>query len=47
MTLHLRDQEMSLHDIASRLVITRGKKKGGHPHPRPPCGCRASGKQTA
>lgn len=31
--LHLRGQEMSLRDIAARLVITRGKKKGQHPSP--------------
>jgi len=29
--LHLRDQEMSLRDIAKRLVITTGTKKGQHP----------------
>lgn len=28
--LHLRGQEISLRDIASRLVITKGKKKGQH-----------------
>jgi hypothetical protein len=28
MALHLRDQEMSLRDIAKRLVITTGTKKG-------------------
>jgi DNA invertase Pin-like site-specific DNA recombinase len=28
MALHLRDQEMSLRDIAARLVITTGAKKG-------------------
>ncbi|MGW7594930.1 recombinase family protein [Streptomyces asiaticus] len=33
MALHLRDQEMSLRDIAKRLVITTGKKKGQHPSP--------------
>ncbi|WP_346342667.1 recombinase family protein [Streptomyces sp. SID685] len=33
MALHLRDQEMSLRDIADRLVITTGKKKGQHPSP--------------
>lgn len=33
MALHLRDQEMSLRDIASRLVITTGAKKGQHPSP--------------
>ena len=29
--LHLRGQELGLRDIAARLVITRGKKKGQHP----------------
>jgi hypothetical protein len=29
--LHLRGQELSLRDIAARLVITTGKKKGQHP----------------
>ncbi|MFJ9703500.1 recombinase family protein [Streptomyces fradiae] len=33
MALHLRDQEMSLRDIAARLVITKGAKKGQHPSP--------------
>jgi hypothetical protein len=31
--LHLRGQEMSLRDIAARLVIAAGKKKGQHPSP--------------
>lgn len=31
--LHLRSQEMSLRDIAARLVIAAGKKKGQHPSP--------------
>ena len=31
--LHLRGQELSLRDIAARLVIARGKKKGQHPSP--------------
>jgi DNA invertase Pin-like site-specific DNA recombinase len=31
--LHLRGQELSLRDIAARLVITKGKKKGRHPSP--------------
>jgi DNA invertase Pin-like site-specific DNA recombinase len=32
--LHLRDQQgLSLRDIAARLVITQGKKKGQHPSP--------------
>lgn len=29
--LHLRDQELSLREIAERLVISTGKKKGQHP----------------
>ncbi|MFB7465151.1 hypothetical protein ACFCZ1_16930 [Streptomyces sp. NPDC056224] len=34
MALHLRDEkEMSLRDIAKRLVITTGTKKGQHPSP--------------
>ncbi|MFJ8863758.1 recombinase family protein [Streptomyces sp. NPDC102451] len=33
MALHLRNQEMSLRDIAKRLVITTGAKKGQHPSP--------------
>lgn len=33
MALHLRGQEMSLRDIAARLVITKGAKKGQHPSP--------------
>jgi DNA invertase Pin-like site-specific DNA recombinase len=31
--LHLRGQELSLRDIAGRLVISTGKKKGQHPSP--------------
>ncbi|MFH8582527.1 recombinase family protein [Streptomyces zaomyceticus] len=31
MALHLRDQGMSLREIAGRLVITKGAKKGQHP----------------
>ncbi len=31
--LHLRGQELSLRDIAARLVIARGKKNGQHPSP--------------
>ncbi|WP_231515462.1 recombinase family protein [Herbidospora cretacea] len=31
MALHLRGQELSLRDIAARLVITKGKKKGKRP----------------
>lgn len=33
MALLLRGQELSLRDIASRLVITKGAKKGQHPSP--------------
>ena len=33
MALHLRGQDLSLRDIAARLVITTGKKKGQHPSP--------------
>jgi hypothetical protein len=33
MALHLRGQKMSLRDIAAKLVITTGKKKGQHPSP--------------
>jgi hypothetical protein len=33
MALHLREQNLSLRDIAARLVITMGKKKGQHPSP--------------
>lgn len=34
MALHLRDAEkLSLRDVAARLVITTGKKKGQHPSP--------------
>ncbi|MHA6757104.1 recombinase family protein [Streptacidiphilus sp. PAMC 29251] len=33
MALHLRGQELSLRDIAARLVITKGAKKGQHPSP--------------
>jgi hypothetical protein len=33
-SVHLRDEkEMSLRDIAKRLVITTGAKKGQHPSP--------------
>ena len=40
--LHLRGQEMSLRDIAARLVIATGKKKGQHPPRRPCCACCAT-----
>ncbi|MEV0032068.1 recombinase family protein [Nocardia sp. NPDC050793] len=33
MAIHLRDQQLSLRDIATRLVITTGTKKGRHPSP--------------
>ncbi|WP_218022301.1 recombinase family protein [Nocardia amamiensis] len=33
MALHLRENNHSLRDIAARLVITKGKKKGQHPSP--------------
>jgi len=31
--LHLRGPELSLRDIAARLVIAPGNKKGEHPSP--------------
>ncbi|MEU2801692.1 hypothetical protein [Streptomyces sp. NPDC006863] len=31
--LHLRSQVMSLRDIAKKLVIPTGKKRGQHPSP--------------
>ncbi|MEV4752684.1 hypothetical protein ACFQVD_08900 [Streptosporangium amethystogenes subsp. fukuiense] len=31
MALHLRDQDLSLRDIAARLVITSGAKEGLSP----------------
>ncbi|MGW5922223.1 hypothetical protein ACWFPY_24810 [Nocardia fluminea] len=33
MALHLRDNGHSLRDIAARLVINKGKKKGQRPSP--------------
>ncbi|MER5326557.1 recombinase family protein [Streptosporangium roseum] len=33
MALHLRDQDLSLREIASRLIITQGAKRGRHPSP--------------
>ncbi|WP_456341173.1 recombinase family protein [Streptomyces triticagri] len=33
MALHYRDQGLSLRDMAAKLVITTGKKKGQHPSP--------------
>lgn len=33
MALHYRDQGLGLRDIAAKLVITTGKKKGQHPSP--------------
>lgn len=31
--LHLRSQELSLREVAAKLVITKGTKKGEHPSP--------------
>jgi hypothetical protein len=31
--LHLRSQDLSLRDLAARLVVSTGKKKGQHPSP--------------
>ncbi|MFH8931353.1 hypothetical protein ACH4D4_30315 [Streptomyces pristinaespiralis] len=42
MALHLRDEEMSLRDIAKRLVITPGAKNGSTPRPQPSCGSCAN-----
>lgn len=33
MALQLREQNLSLRDIAARLVVTTGKRKGRHPSP--------------
>jgi hypothetical protein len=33
MALHLREQGLSLRDIAAKLVITTGQQKGQHPSP--------------
>ncbi|MFE4457105.1 hypothetical protein ACFROC_07090 [Nocardia tengchongensis] len=33
MAIHLHDQQFSLRDIATRLVISTGAKKGQHPSP--------------
>jgi DNA invertase Pin-like site-specific DNA recombinase len=33
MALHLRGESLSLRDIAARLVISKGKKRGRHPSP--------------
>ena len=33
MALHLREQELSLRDIAARFVIATGKKMGEYPSP--------------
>ncbi|GAA3263039.1 hypothetical protein GCM10020216_105410 [Nonomuraea helvata] len=38
MAVHLREQDLSLREIAARLVITQGTKKGRHPPPSPPSG---------
>ncbi|MFC7585616.1 recombinase family protein [Nonomuraea antimicrobica] len=42
MAVHLRDQDLSLREIASRLVITQGAKRGRHPSPPPSCACSAT-----
>jgi hypothetical protein len=47
MALHLRGQEISLRDIASRLVITKGKKKGQHPSPATVMGMLREHDETA
>ncbi|GAA5770256.1 hypothetical protein Aros01_06783 [Streptosporangium roseum] len=33
LALHLRDQSLSLRDIAAKLVIIKGKKKSQYPSP--------------
>ena len=40
--LHLREQNLNLRDIAARLVIAKGKKKGEHRPRLPRGGCCAS-----
>ncbi|MFB9246898.1 hypothetical protein ACFFWE_01555 [Sphaerisporangium melleum] len=40
--LHLRDQELSLRQIAERLVISTGKKKAGTRQQPPSRGCSAT-----
>ncbi|MEU4970064.1 MULTISPECIES: recombinase family protein [Streptomyces] len=42
MALHLRKQELSLRDIAAKLVITNGRRRTSTLHPPPSCGCCAS-----
>nr|GID86999.1 hypothetical protein Ade03nite_59230 [Actinoplanes derwentensis] len=42
MALHLRSQELSLRDIATRLVITKGRRKDSTHLPRRSCACSAS-----
>ncbi|MDO3645867.1 hypothetical protein [Nocardia mangyaensis] len=42
MALHLRESNHRLRDIATRLVITKGKKKASTPHQPPSCGYCAS-----
>ncbi|MQY36956.1 hypothetical protein SRB17_49580 [Streptomyces sp. RB17] len=47
--LHLRDQEMSLRDIAKRILITTGAKKARHRHadtPRTPRASRHGGEHV-
>jgi DNA invertase Pin-like site-specific DNA recombinase len=40
--LHLRGQELSLRDIAGRLVIATGKKRASTRHRQPSCECSAT-----
>jgi len=40
--LHLRGQELSLREIAARLVIATGKKRASIPPRQPCCGCSVS-----
>jgi hypothetical protein len=42
LALHLRGQNLSLRDIAARLVITSGTKRAVPPRPRPSCVCCAT-----
>ncbi|MEU7633095.1 hypothetical protein AB0C34_24490 [Nocardia sp. NPDC049220] len=42
MAIHLRDQQLSLRDIATGLVITTGTKEAVTPHPRRSCACTAT-----
>lgn len=52
MALHLREQEMSVRDIAKRRVVTSGAKKGRRPSPAVVIwgccrGCRRCGSGSA